>query len=90
MGLVDGKAGIVTGASMRNWVAYGDHVHLAAAIDEAHRALLCDPQTSGGLLVACDTAVLADVMDVFRRHGFTRAAAIGNMGAGEADVTVYL
>ena len=45
--------GIVTGASARNWAAYGDEVALPAGFTDADRALLTDPQTSGGLLAAC-------------------------------------
>ena len=43
----------VTGASGRNWDSYGAQVILPAGISPAHQALLSDPQTSGGLLVAC-------------------------------------
>eukprot|EP01034_Spumella_vulgaris_P044413 gene44413-55228_t len=44
--------GYFTGASGRNWEAYGKDVALSAAITPAQQALLTDPQTSGGLLVA--------------------------------------
>jgi selenide,water dikinase len=37
------------GGTERNWDSYGAHV---GEIDERARVLLCDPQTSGGLLVA--------------------------------------
>src|SRR5688572_17272694 len=45
--------GILTGASARNWSGYGESITLASGMGEAHRALLTDPQTSGGLLVSC-------------------------------------
>src|SRR5208283_3472272 len=47
------EAGIVTGASARNWASYGEDVALDSRLTGPHKALLCDPQTSGGLLVAC-------------------------------------
>ena len=47
------QAGIVTGASGRNWNSCGAEMVLPAAISPAHNALVSDPQTSGGLLVAC-------------------------------------
>jgi selenide,water dikinase len=50
--------------------------------------VLTDPQTSGGLLVACDPAELEFVEAGFARHGFNRAAVIGRMTAGEAKVVV--
>ena len=47
------RAGVRTGAAVRNWDSYGDAVILPAGFDSWRRDLLCDPQTSGGLLVAC-------------------------------------
>jgi selenide,water dikinase len=70
-------AGIVTGASARNWASYGDEVALPEAFAAEDRALLTDPQTSGGLLVSCAPAAVAEVLAVFRRHGFESAAEIG-------------
>ncbi len=46
-------SGFITGASGRNWSGYGHDVTLAESIGDIQKALLCDPQTSGGLLVAC-------------------------------------
>ena len=81
------QAGCVTGASGRNWAGYGSDVDLASA-DEVTRALLTDPQTSGGLLVACDASRVDDVLDVFRREGFERAADIGEIVAGPPRIRV--
>jgi len=41
--------------------------------------LLSDPQTSGGLLVACAPETAAQVMEVFTRHGFAAATVIGEV-----------
>src|ERR1700693_3047457 len=71
------EAGCVTGASTRNWGSYAAEVRLAPQLEGAHQALLCDPQTSGGLLIACAHDVVADVMRILQRHGFAHAAAIG-------------
>ena len=62
--------GFVTGASGRNWASYGAEVALPAGFPAEDQALLTDPQTSGGLLVACDPAAVAAVIDTFHRHGF--------------------
>lgn len=75
-------AGHVTGASGRNWASYGGEVTLTG-LDDADRALLSDPQTSGGLLVACAPEALDDVQATFRRHGFDRATAIGRITEGK-------
>jgi selenide,water dikinase len=74
--------GFVTGASGRNWAGYGSEVSVASRLGDADRALLTDPQTSGGLLVSCDPAALDAVLAVFRAQGFGDAAVIGQVAAG--------
>jgi len=76
--------GLVTGASARNWAAYGAEVALPPGFDDSDRALLADPQTSGGLLVSCTPQALPAVLAVFARHGFAQAAVVGEV-AGELD-----
>lgn len=80
--------GFFTGASGRNWDAYGKDVELAAGITPAQRALLTDPQTSGGLLVSCDPASVDEVLTLFAREGFGEAAVIGRVEAGAPRVSV--
>ncbi|EKU80635.1 selenide, water dikinase SelD [Massilia timonae] len=80
--------GFFTGASGRNWDAYGKDVQLDASLTPAQRALLTDPQTSGGLLVACDPAAVDDVLALFAREGFADAAVVGRIDAGAAGVSV--
>ena len=77
--------GHVTGASGRNWAGYGDQVALPDGCPDVDQALLSDPQTSGGLLVSCDPAALADVLAIFHRHGFEAAAAIGEIAAAPTE-----
>jgi selenide,water dikinase len=80
--------GLFTGASGRNWAAYGRDVDLDASITPARKALLTDPQTSGGLLVSCAPGSVGEVLEIFRRDGFDRAAVIGEMGGDAARVRV--
>lgn len=81
--------GFVTGASGRNWAGYGEHVQLPADFAAEDRALLTDPQTSGGLLVACSADSVDAVLAVFARHGFERAAVVGRIAqSAQAGVTV--
>ena len=82
------QEGCATGASQRNWASYEREVILPAGAPEWHRKLLTDPQTSGGLLVACDAAAVPRVLDIFRQQGFEHATAIGSLVAGEPAVTV--
>ena len=71
----------------RNWASYGESVEPAPGIEEWQRKLLCDPQTSGGLLVACAPNSAEEVLALFHRHGFAQAAEIGGLHAG-MDVSV--
>jgi selenide, water dikinase len=80
--------GFFTGASGRNWDAYGKDVLLSPNITQPQHTLLTDPQTSGGLLVSCDPSSVDEVLALFHSHGFEHAAVIGEMAAGEARVQV--
>ena len=78
--------GIVTGASGRNWAGYGADIELPAGFAAADQALLSDPQTSGGLLVACAPEALSEVLAIFSRHGFAAAAPVGTVLPGRDGV----
>jgi len=80
--------GLVTGASGRNWAGYGADVELPAAFGETERALLTDPQTSGGLLVSCTPAAVDAVLSIFHGHGFERAAVVGKTFAADKSSLV--
>jgi selenide, water dikinase len=80
--------GIVTGASGRNWGGYCDRVQLGASLGEAQKAVLTDPQTSGGLLVACAPEACDEVLRIFRDEGFGNAAVIGEFSPGPVQVSV--
>ncbi|TXI10508.1 MAG: selenide, water dikinase SelD [Polynucleobacter sp.] len=84
--------GCVTGASGRNWNSYGQHVKLSDSLDPVSRAILTDPQTSGGLLVACAPEAVNDVLNVFKSDGFADAVVIGSLGSLDSSDTdgIYL
>ena len=82
------RDGFITGASARNWAGYGADVGLPTGATDVDRALLTDPQTSGGLLVACAREAADEVLTLFRTEGFERAAVIGEMTAGAPRVAV--
>ncbi|WP_068114601.1 selenide, water dikinase SelD [Tropicimonas marinistellae] len=73
------ERGFVTGASGRNWSSYGSEIDLDGGLSDLDRALLTDPQTSGGLLVACAPEATDSVLALFRKHGFAAAAEIGSV-----------
>jgi selenide,water dikinase len=82
------RDGFVTGASIRNWDSYGHDVALPPGLPEWQRHLLADPQTSGGLLVACDPAradtLLADIIAA----GYPMARIVGEVEPGAPQVRV--
>ncbi len=82
--------GFVTGASGRNWAAYGADVALAKGLPAAAQSLLSDPQTSGGLLVSCASDSVDAVLEIFRHEGFAAAAVIGRAEAGAPGLKVQL
>ena len=84
------QSGLVTGASARNWASYGAEVRLGPGVTSTQQALLCDPQTSGGLLVACSEATVPAVLQLFERGGFEEAAVIGRMVEGTPQVMVEI
>ena len=82
------REGFATGASKRNFAGYGDRITLSPSIDESGKALLTDPQTSGGLLVSCAPESVDEVLRIFAADGFGRAAVIGEIVTGEPGVRV--
>ena len=82
------KQGFVTGASERNWAGYGGDISIAANYGDVERNMLTDPQTSGGLLVACDPSVVDAVLAIFKAEGFDEATVIGEMTSGKQQVIV--
>ncbi len=80
--------GMVTGASGRNWAGYGQDVALPSGFAPADQALLTDPQTSGGLLVACHPDTVDQVLATFHGQGFEQAAVVGRVTEGPARLQV--
>jgi selenide,water dikinase len=78
------NAGNITGASARNWSAYGHDVSLQN-ITDIEKALLTDPQTSGGLLVSCSADAVDEVLALFHRHDFMSATVIGEINEKNAN-----
>jgi len=88
-GVVDfAEAGVFTGASGRNWDAYGKDISLPATLQPSARTLLTDPQTSGGLLVSCSPEAVDDVLALFHADGFGDVRVNGEKVAGEGRVEV--
>lgn len=82
------QQGFTTGAAGRNWASMGKDVILPQDFPEWRRNVLCDPQTSGGLLVSCAPQAVERVLAIFREQGFGYAAVVGELKNGDRKVTV--
>jgi selenide,water dikinase len=82
------ETGYITGASGRNWASYGHQVVLPPALPSWRQALLTDPQTSGGLLVACKAERAESIRAMIEAAGYPRASIIGSVSAGEPEVRI--
>ena len=82
------RRGFVTGASGRNWESYGAAVALPSDCPLWLRQILTDPQTSGGLLVACAPEGAGAVLGMIRDAGFASASVIGEMREGNPGIEV--
>lgn len=82
------QEGYAPGAADRNWKSYAGSIGLPTNMPLWQKNMLCDPQTSGGLLVSCSRDVADDVLSIFKSHGFDRARPIGQLIEGAAHVEI--
>lgn len=82
------REGVATGASARNWASYGDAMQLDAGIGEWQRNIVTDPQTSGGLLIACAREAAPAVLDAISEEQGGEGRIVGRMTAGESVLKV--
>jgi selenide,water dikinase len=82
------EQGFVTGASRRNWASYGDAVLLPSDMPEWRRHLLTDPQTSGGLLVACERNKAEALVQAIVADGYQSARVIGHVEPGTPAIMI--
>lgn len=60
------EAKCIPGGTLRNWDSYGHKIEVQT---ERQKHLLCDPQTSGGLLVAVEQGASASFIEFCRQRG---------------------
>jgi selenide,water dikinase len=83
------QEGVKTGASARNWSSYGAEVQLRD-VAPWQQIILTDPQTSGGLLVACAAEAAKDVLALFHAEGFAAAVEVGRLRGWESGERVVV
>jgi selenide,water dikinase len=83
-------ANVVPGGSADNLAFVADVVNWPDAMTRAERIVLCDAQTSGGLLITLPSGEVSGFLDALRRRGVEEAAQIGAVTAhGEGRITVH-
>jgi selenide,water dikinase len=82
------QQGVGPGAIGRNWESYGHEVDLDPALPDWASRIACDPQTSGGLLVACEPGLVDEVLSIFHADGFNDACVIGELMSGSPRVAL--
>lgn len=82
------QSGCATGASKRNWASYGESVSLPAGCPDWQRDLLTDPQTSGGLLVACAAEHAEETRTMIINEGYPQAHIVGSIERGVSSIKV--
>ena len=79
--------GCVPGGTGRNFDSYGNKV---GALTEEQKAILCDPQTSGGLLVAVEPNSVQTVIEIAKDAGID-LYEVGELNPkSESDVVVEI
>ncbi|MBV7433700.1 selenide, water dikinase SelD [Cardiobacteriaceae bacterium TAE3-ERU3] len=79
-------AGCIPGGTQRNFEAYG---HKLAPLSDEQCALLCDPQTSGGLLIAVEPEHAASLEALLRDNGL-HADSIGELVPARDDFRISI
>lgn len=80
------EKGCVPGGTHRNFDSYG---HRLGAMSQQQQSLLCDPQTSGGLLLAVSPDAEGEVQAVANKHGIS-LEAIGQLHNALADKRILI
>jgi selenide, water dikinase len=73
------EQGLGPGAIERNWRSYGEEVDVSGELPDWAWRIATDPQTSGGLLVACAPEQADEALALFHDSGFTAARVIGEL-----------
>ncbi len=84
------ERGCITGASARNWAAYGHEIDLQAGVGLVQQQILSDPQTSGGLLVSVRPEAVAGILALFHTSGFSQAAVIGELTPARSSARIVV
>ena len=74
--------GVAPGGTHRNQAGVADYVDWDSTISDNERLLLCDAQTSGGLLISVAEERLSQLMDALEAGGVETRAVVGRIADG--------
>lgn len=80
------EQGCVPGGTERNYASYA---HKIGSITEQQKSLLCDPQTSGGLLLAVNTSAVVKVHVIAQQHNI-ELHAIGEFTPQDGPILIEI
>lgn len=74
----------VPGGTLRNWDSFGDKIQM---MKDEYKNILCDPQTSGGLLIAVEPDSIAEVEQLLKSNDI-EAKSFGELKSKEDKLVV--
>ena len=74
--------GVAPGGTRRNEAGVEEYVNWDAALSDVDRLLLCDAQTSGGLLISVPEARLSQLLAALESRGVATRALVGSVRSG--------
>ena len=78
--------GVAPGGTHRNRAGVEAYVDWDDAVSDNDRLLLCDAQTSGGLLISVPEERLSGLLDALEAHGVATRVVIGSIDDGAAGM----
>jgi selenide,water dikinase len=80
--------GTIPGGTRNNMEFVGEMVRWAPELPELTKIILCDAQTSGGLLISLPEIHAKNLLGLLLKNGIGKAAVIGRITAGEPAIEV--
>lgn len=75
--------GCIPGAAFRNLEYVENHLHVDSGVDYNAKMLMCDAQTSGGILMGVRPERVDEALSLLRGHGLGYSMVIGEVFQGE-------
>jgi selenide,water dikinase len=82
------EMGLVPGGAYRNRDYIKEDVEIGLGVSEAYEDVLCDPQTSGGLLISISDEKSEELLSKLKEAGVVKAAIIGEIKSGDTKIKV--